>query len=421
MSKDPKFYGWKLLGVLWIMFLINMSIPLYGSAVIAPYFVKDVQMSRTVLGMGMTISYFVATFFSPVLGMIISKFGVRKVFLTGSALMMVGSVIQYNMTAPWQYLLVCGLSFGLGSSMACTLPTVTSINRWFTKFRGRAMGTLYTASGIGGMIMSPLLQYVMVANGGNWRLACLVGGAFYLFSFLMAFFFVKEAPSSMGQYPDGETGPVQQIIADGVAESVPWTVKEALKTKAFWLIVFGFFASNYCLTFFYSQWVFHLREMGIAPTNAAFCMSVFLAVSVVAKLTGGWLNDKIPSRYVYMLAMAAMCVAALLAPGITTISSAYMVSGIMGIGLGFVAVVNATILANYYGNAIFPQLLGLVSMFGVTLASFAPTIGGQIHDVTNNYNLMFTLEAVLAVVAIVLIFLAKKPEKKEQSEQTVTG
>ncbi|MBP2659526.1 MAG: D-galactonate transporter, partial [Firmicutes bacterium] len=41
MANEQKFYGWKLVGVLWTLYLLNMGFPLYGGAVINSFMLKE--------------------------------------------------------------------------------------------------------------------------------------------------------------------------------------------------------------------------------------------------------------------------------------------------------------------------------------------------------------------------------------------
>ena len=40
MNEHQSFYGWKLVGALWFIYLLNMGFPLYGGAVINTYMIK---------------------------------------------------------------------------------------------------------------------------------------------------------------------------------------------------------------------------------------------------------------------------------------------------------------------------------------------------------------------------------------------
>ena len=55
MPNKPGFYGWKLVGVLFTLDFINMGFPYYGGSVINGYMIHEIQMSRSMLGLGFTV------------------------------------------------------------------------------------------------------------------------------------------------------------------------------------------------------------------------------------------------------------------------------------------------------------------------------------------------------------------------------
>ncbi|HXU20971.1 MAG TPA: MFS transporter, partial [Verrucomicrobiae bacterium] len=50
-----EFYGWKLVAVLFSLDFINMGFPYYGATVINGYMVREVAMSRSMIGLGFTL------------------------------------------------------------------------------------------------------------------------------------------------------------------------------------------------------------------------------------------------------------------------------------------------------------------------------------------------------------------------------
>ena len=55
MPEKKRFYGWKLVAVLFILDFINMGFPYYGGSIINGYMIHDIVMSRSTLGWGFTI------------------------------------------------------------------------------------------------------------------------------------------------------------------------------------------------------------------------------------------------------------------------------------------------------------------------------------------------------------------------------
>lgn len=73
----------------------------------------------------------------------------RHLILTGSILIVVGTVLQSLCTKYWQYMLTQGLLVGLGAG-CLSIPTVAIPASWFTTKLPIANGIAASGSGLGG-------------------------------------------------------------------------------------------------------------------------------------------------------------------------------------------------------------------------------------------------------------------------------
>ena len=204
MSTTAKFYGWKLVGILWFLYMVNMGFALYGGLIANTYMLKDVVMDRTTFGLGVTICLFALGLPSMLIAMSIEKWGARWTFAIGSMLIFVGSIIMSMATQPWHYFVGFGGFVGAGVGFATVMPCSTLVTRWFQRFRGKAMALTMTAAGFGGFIGSPAINKILALNGGNWHQTWLIIGGIALAGLVVSLLFVKERPEDLGQVPDGK-------------------------------------------------------------------------------------------------------------------------------------------------------------------------------------------------------------------------
>src|ERR1700731_4069622 len=109
MSNERSFYGWKLVGALSAMDFLNLGMPFYIGAVINPYMLQHIPMSRGTLGFGSTLlNLFV---------------GIPSTLLIGSAFVCAGSLyLAFATTKPWQFLLGFGVINGIGVCFGDIIP-----------------------------------------------------------------------------------------------------------------------------------------------------------------------------------------------------------------------------------------------------------------------------------------------------------
>src|SRR5712692_7742420 len=145
------FYGWKLVGALWFLDMLNMGFPLYCAAVINSYMLRQIPMERSTFGLGYTLVNFFIGVPSGLIAAAILRWGVRVTFMIGAGLIFLGALwMALFASAPWHYLLGFGVIIGSGIGFGTVMPLATAITRWFHRYRGRAMAISLTAWGFAG-------------------------------------------------------------------------------------------------------------------------------------------------------------------------------------------------------------------------------------------------------------------------------
>lgn len=80
MAQEQEFYGWKLVGVVWIIYFINMGFGLYGGAVINPVMLKEIPMDRATFGLAFTLLNFCINVPALLHAATVSRWGIKWTF-----------------------------------------------------------------------------------------------------------------------------------------------------------------------------------------------------------------------------------------------------------------------------------------------------------------------------------------------------
>jgi MFS family permease len=424
MATERTFYGWKLVGALSAMDFLNLGFPAYGGAVINTYMLQQIPMSRSTLGLGFTLLNLFVGLPATLVAVSIMRRGIRATYVIGSALVLAGSLfLALFATQPWQYLLGFGVINGVGICFGDLIPGSTAAARWFKRYRGRAVGLVLSGSGISGFLMAPLLDKVLRASGGNWRLGWFIVAGAGVLAGIIAFLFVKERPEDLGQLPDGESKEAAEIAstrqensADKLVTRYDWTPGEAYRTRAYWLIVVGGLASQFPFFFFTAHWILHLEGRGISSTDAAFAMGLFTLSCIAGRLFGGWLMDTMAARYAFMIGLCCYLIGSYAAlrvsPNALWIGDAAAV--LYGLGIGWTFTCMTTCVAHFYGPNAFPKLAGMMLLLTSGGASPAGVIGGLIFDTYGSYTRAFELNIAIAAIGILAMAFATMPRRQEQ-------
>ena len=418
MPDKPKFYGWKLVAVLFLLDFINMGFPYYGGSIINSYMIHDIVMSRATLGWGFTILNLFVGFAAIVVAMSIVKYGLRATFMIGSAIIGLNALfLGFYASKPWHYLVGFGVVNGIGMSFATLVPCATGVTRWFRRYRGAMMGLALSASGISGFVLSPLLDKMLRTGGGNWHVGWRIVACAMVVSGLIAFLFVKESPESVGQTVDGlaEERQAQPSRTDALATKHPWTAGEAYGTSAYWLVAIAGIAATFPYFLFIAHWVENLRGGGITPAKASWGLSLLTIGTLAGRWLGGILMDYLNARLAFVLGASIYLVSSYLAvvSRADTLTLAYVASVLQGLAYGWTYSCSNTMIGHYYGPKAYPKLSGMYILLTSGCASPAGAVGGKIFDVTGSYAKSFELDAALAIVAIVAIMFAAMPTPRE--------
>jgi len=273
--------------------------------------------------------------------------------------------------------------------------------------------------GLSGSVMTPALVRLIDTIG--WRNTYLIIAAItLLFCVVIPAIFLKNKPEDLGQVPDG---PVSEKTAAAISGApalkklyktpVDFTAKEAIRTRALWLIVayvtLQFLTMNALLT---HQLKF-LYEIPIDKDTAALAVGIFPAFMAISQLVIGFLGLRINMHFLATLSMGvgvagfAMLLVAENFAEYPVIVFTYCI--LLGIGFGVQSVAMGNLIPDYFGRTEFPKIMGCTMPVTTLLSSFGATIPGIIRDNTGSYTLAFELCLGLSVLALVCIIFAKPP------------
>lgn len=414
MENQKQFYGWRVLGVVWLVYFLNMGFGLYGGTVLNPAMMKDIPMDRATYGLGFTLLNFFVGFPSLLHAASISRWGIKGTFTIGSALIILGSLwLSYVATEPWHYLVGFGVMIGMGVGFGSIIGLSTAVTRWFVRFRGRAMAIGFTAAGVAGFVVAPMMNSIIAADGASWRRGWLVVAVAAVVSALIAHLFVRERPEDFGQLPDGGEAPAQTAeLKARLVTKFDWTLGDAVRSRVFWLIFAGSCATHFPFWMFTAHWIPVLKGLGYPPATYAFAMGLFVLGSLFGRLIGGWLMDRMSARYAFALGLCFYLVGSLIAINLTpeALNLAYLAGMSYGCAFGWAFVCLNTTTGNFFGVRSFARINGVIMMASAAVCSPAAIVAGRLFDVYRSYVPAFELNMVLAVLGICALLFARMPQ-----------
>ncbi len=420
MTRSGSFYGWILVAILWVIYLINIAFPYYGAGIMNAYMAESLNMDRSILGLGFTFILLFSGLPGPLIALCLNKKGVRFTLVLGSLIIIIGALLMaLVVTEGWQYVIVFGIIVGTGVGFGGGMAVQTGVTLWFSKKRALAMSIVLTSAGIGGFIAAPLLDRIIAAADGVWKAGWFFVAGMSALAALLAVFLVKNRPSDLGQVPDGimeGEGPADSSDTKPVSAGKVYRatmdrqVGDAAKTMAFWLIIAASVSYIGPLVVFIAHGVIHLRDLGHSPAVAAVSLGLLTLCSIAGRLLAGALGDRIEPRYIWSAGLLLCMGGILLVINAATLIEMYLYAVLLGVGYGAAYICMVTIISNYYGVNSFASIMGILIPITTVASSLAPYLTGLAYDRLGSYSTAFMITAVLCLIGAVLIFFAAPPK-----------
>jgi MFS family permease len=413
LSKDG-FYGWTNLAVLFFFNAALMPM-LLAFSFFLPFWVKEFGWSRGLASGASTLSIILSGVGAPLVAIFIMKWGTRLAIVIGNLISIAGLVLLAFQSQIWQLYLGVGILLGLGTCLGGMLAMQTVINNWFVMKRTIALSVSMASIGFSGVIINPSIMALIGAVG--WRNAYLVLAAVaLLFCVILPGLLLKNKPEELGQVPDGPvSAKPDKVKSDGspykqiYKTPVDFTAKEALRTRALWLLV-AYGALQFLVMIGSGTHIIAYQfDIGISAVTAGMVGGVFSAVMGVSQLGIGFLGLRLNmhSLAVFSMILGLIGFSFLLFARSLPLVLAYAV--VFGISQGISSIAMGNLIPDYFGRTEFAKIMGYTMPFNTFIMSLGAPIAGYIRDTTGSYVPAFQIFLVLLAVSFFCILLAKPP------------
>ena len=364
--------------------------------------------SRTILSGAFSLSRAEGAILGPIEGYLIDTLGSRMAVLIGLLILGIGFVaLSYTDSILWFYIsfLIVFAGAGIGGFM----PLIAAINNWFIRKRTTAMAIGMTGINLGGLLV-PLLTFSIVSLG--WRSTSLVIGIGALILAIPISSAIRNRPEEYGSKPDGiDEHEINEIESESPInlDEIDFTVKEALRTKAFWAITAAHGFSAVSAVTISVHIIPALTDIGISLQFSGVIVSIYTVVGVIFQLLGGYAGDKLSKTRLIAFFVTIQALGMFVVATVPNMSGAILFAVLYGAGFGGRIPLLTSIRGEYFGRKNFATIFG-VSQVPMNLATmFAPIAAGYIFDVQGSYFIPFLGLSILNMLGAFSILLAQKP------------
>jgi MFS family permease len=389
---------WRRHGLLVIAGMAGLSVATLPTATLG-LFMQPLSdqfgWSRTEVSIGLTIFALVSLPLTPFAGMLVDRFGARRIAVPGLAISGTCFAAFSLMSGAFLQWVLLWVLYTLASLMTRTLVWSSSISAAFTRSRGLAIAVMLCGTAIA-TALAPTVTRLLIAEWG-WRggyVGLGFGWAGLAFVLALVFFHDVRRPGTAGQ--------VRAALAQ-----LPggFSLREALRSPTMQRIALAIFIQSVMGTAIMVHIVPMLTTDGLSLAQATTVAALLGLASLTGKLATGWLIDRFGAGLLPSLAFGGPGLAYALL--LQASGSMWLLSGavfLLGYCSGAAIQLATYLTTRYAGLRNFGAIFGVLSSLMAGAAGIGPVLAGQIFDVSGSYSLLLMAGMPVSLVAGLAVF-----------------
>lgn len=403
--RERIFYGWWIVFAGWGLMVVGGGLMFHAFGAYVKVLEEEFGWSRAELSLAFALQRVETGVLGPIHGWAVDRFGPRLIMLIGVVLFALALAAFSLVNSLLGFYLVFAL-IAIGASLSSMLSVSVAVVNWFQRRRALALGVMSTGVAAGGLV-TPVV--VLALEGWGWRTTAVVSGCLVLAIGLPLASLVRTRPGDHGRTPDG-LPPAAAAAAAAAMPETSFTVREAMRTRAFWLLSLGH-ASGLVTVGAVSVhlFVYVTGDFGESSATAARLIALLTAMLVVGMLIGGVFGDRMNKRIIIVSAMFGHMTGMLLLAWSPSFWVLTVAVAVQGTAWGARGPLTSALRADYFGPGSYGQIQGFSSLIVMTGMMLGPMIAGIIYDTQGTYTPAFLLLAVLAGLGSLCFIFATRP------------
>ena len=398
--KGRIFYGWWIVILGSLIFAVGSGTLYYSFTIFFLPLKRDFAASSAAISLLYGCSRLEGGFEGPIVGHLIDKFGPRVLIFAGASMTGLGLILLATTNSYWSFFVIYVFIVSLGYNAGFHHPISTAINNWFIRHRGVGFSWISAAGSVGGMILAPLLSYIILNFG--WRMGAVAAGLIILMVAVPASLPIHRSPEAIGLHPDGKPPRETELPGSDPTASEPaysdFTVKEALGTVTYWMLMGTISLRLFVTVALNTHFIPIVVWRGISEATGAFLVSLFAFGSILSMLGMGWMGDRWNKSFLSCVGLAPTIVVMV---GLTFSQAApivYFLPIALALTMG-IAPLNWALIGDFFGRRAYATLRGIMGIGYGTAAFVSPIYAGWVYDATGSYKLVLITFSIILLVA----------------------
>ncbi len=341
----------------------------------------DLGWTRSQTSMTFTFCSIANTLFALLSAILARKIGSKRVTQIFAVLAFAGFVGASRTQSLWQIYICYGILCG-GSIGAIYNQALATIVTWFRDKASLMTGVMLMCYGMGSVLLSPLISYLI--SGFGWRGAFLVLAFMALIIMLFGSFQTRiPTAEEAALLPQGANLNQPFTSQDSVITTRDYLPQDMIRTKSFWcfvvwnlsIAIIGLTMSGHAAPI--------AQSIGVAAGASSIFVSCYSLFNGLGRVTYGMLFDKIGrKKCTIIVSMVGICAGLLLF--FSCISASYILLFVAFLLLGFTfgggPVCSASIVKELFGEKNYGVNLGFGNLAVLGSAFAGPYAAGIVYQ-----------------------------------------
>ena len=326
---------------------------------------------------------------SPIVGWLLDRIP-AQIVMTAAAVAVIIGYLWGSTLHSFVPMVAAFALIGGGVSASTYVPAMMVAANWATERRGLALGIVLAGAAMGGTVLAPVFEVILVHYGWRAAMVCLTAPMIFI-GIPIILVMVRTRPA---------TG--ARSVKEEAATLPGLDLGPALVSMPFWMLVVTEFIYNVGYQGFVHHLMTYYIGAGFQPERAALILGLLTLFTVVGAISLGGFADRRGIRTVLIAALVG------LAAGITIVLGAesknfgsfFACASMVGAGtsVGASATLLPAILAETLGLRRYGTLWGIIRLLGWIGGGLGPLVTGQIFDRTGTYALGFEFCAICMLI-----------------------
>lgn len=414
------YYGYWLIAAAFVAQFVSVGVQNY---VIGPFMIpmtEELGWTRAEYTIPRTLGQVMMAFTGFVVGGYVDRHGAKRFMLAGVFILAIALYLLGLIEYLWQWILLNGCVLTVGAALIGNLVVNVTLAKWFVDFRGRAIAFAAMGVSFAGVILTPVVTFVIDSEG--WRVAWQLLALGALICVIPVSLCMRRAPEDYGLLPDGRTE--EDVQAGKAAKAMQdfansMTRREALHTTSFYLLVLAFGLFGITIAVMLLQTVPFMTDAGYSRTTAAMMITVASIPALLSKPIWGWLIDGL--QPIPLAATSAALTATSLFIIVFTVQAGatfWVFAGfaILGLGWGGMIPLQEVIWASFFGRRYLGSVRSAALPFSLLLTAGVPLATSYYYDVVGNYDGAILTVAIANLISAAIILAIPRPRKPRSGQ-----